>query len=54
MPTIRMKVTTNWCGAEDEEEVELTEEEMEYIESYVEQWANEVAAVEWEWELIEE
>lgn len=54
MPTIRMKVTTNWCGAEDEEEIELTEEELEDIEQTVEEWANDMVGISWEWEEVEE
>lgn len=39
MHKVTFKVTTGWCGAEAEEEMELTDEEMENIEDILYEWA---------------
>jgi len=53
MKKILMKVTTSWCGAEEEQEIELTDEEFEDVEDIVDQWARETSEVSWYWEEIE-
>lgn len=52
---IKVRVTTNWYGAEDEDELVLDDDmSPEEIEKYVSEWAWDVASLDWTWEIIED